>query len=114
MKIDFKCTACGQCCRQGGYVFIDAGEARSIAELLGITKEEFLRLYSERFQGSLRLKGDYNKPCIFLENTSCTVYDKRPSQCRTFPFWGENFKYSGRLREIKSFCRGIKTDREVI
>ncbi len=85
-----------------------------MAALLGMKEEDFLQRYSERFQGSLRLKGNYEKPCIFLEDSRCVIYKERPSQCRTFPFWDENFRYSGQLDKIKSFCRGIKVAKEVV
>lgn len=114
MKIVFKCTTCGNCCRQRGYVFIDKKEIKGLAEVLELDEQEFLRRYSEKVDRRLRITGDYDRPCIFLEENCCRVYEKRPSQCRTFPFWRANFRYSGRLKEISSYCKGIKIEREEI
>jgi len=39
------------------------------------------------FEGSkLSLKEKANNDCIFWQD-GCTVYQSRPLQCRTFPFW---------------------------
>jgi Fe-S-cluster containining protein len=33
--------------------------------------------------------------CAFLDGARCTVYEARPTQCRTFPFWKENLRRRG-------------------
>ena len=35
----------------------------------------------------ISLKEKENYDCIFLSDTGCKVYDARPLQCRTYPFW---------------------------
>jgi Fe-S-cluster containining protein len=45
--------------------------------------------------------------CIFLQDNRCTVYDARPLQCQTFPFWAENLKSPYRWKQVKSECPGI-------
>ena len=37
----------------------------------------------------------------------CTVYESRPTQCRTFPFWPEHVGTRGGWRKLKSYCPGI-------
>lgn len=63
-----------------------------MADRLGVSPSEFERLYVwYKYDGrrSLREKDDYD--CILLDSSTkrCTVYDVRPSQCRTFPFWSD-------------------------
>lgn len=44
--------------------------------------------------------------CPFLKEGKCSVYEARPTQCRTFPFWPElmtEIKYSS----LREFCPGI-------
>ena len=43
----------------------------------------------------------------FLEGARCTVYEARPSQCGTFPFWPENLKSRADWDELGTFCPGI-------
>ncbi|MGM0567884.1 MAG: YkgJ family cysteine cluster protein [Elusimicrobiota bacterium] len=112
MKIEFKCRLCGACCRQEGYVFIEKKEAQEIASFMGMPENDFLKRFCHSYEGRLRLKGDYNKPCILLKEGKCLVYEKRPSQCRTFPYWGENLNMPKRMKDISLFCRGLKLNGE--
>ncbi|MCD8213606.1 MAG: YkgJ family cysteine cluster protein, partial [Campylobacter sp.] len=50
---------------------------------------------------------DYGYACIFFdeENKNCSVYDFRPSQCATFPFW--NY-FKKNLKELEKECMGVK------
>lgn len=45
--------------------------------------------------------------CCFLINNKCTIYEARPLQCRTWPFWPENMKQTTWKKEIKPYCPGI-------
>ena len=49
-----------------------------------------------------------NYACTFfnLEKKQCSIYDVRPVQCRTFPFW-EFFKEN--IEEVYAECPAIKT-----
>ncbi len=88
-------------------MFIERKEVSGIASVLGISPGRFMREYSDSYHCSLRLKGDYKEPCIFLEKNRCLIYEERPSQCRTFPFWGEICKYPEKVKELISYCRGV-------
>jgi len=45
--------------------------------------------------------------CIFLKNGRCSVYDARPTQCRTYPFWpGIVARQDDYWREARH-CEGI-------
>jgi Fe-S-cluster containining protein len=60
---------------------------------LGIDSEEFLRKFIFLVRGDnpffptvkLKLRNDESKCCPFLEKNGCTVYENRPSACRTYP-----------------------------
>ncbi|MDP6388243.1 MAG: YkgJ family cysteine cluster protein, partial [Candidatus Pacebacteria bacterium] len=45
--------------------------------------------------------------CPFLKDGQCIVYDARPTQCRTWPFWPDNMNPSTWKKEIESYCPGI-------
>jgi Fe-S-cluster containining protein len=71
-----------------------------------MTTLEFTRKYTETTYGRLHLR-DPEKNCLFLEDKQCKIYEVRPHQCRTWPFWPENMKKSLWEREIAPVCSGI-------
>jgi Fe-S-cluster containining protein len=82
----------------------------------------FIKIYCRRVPGSkggecLSLKEKSNLDCIFW-NDGCTVYQARPQQCRTFPFWKSLVKSSSSWKDAGTCCPGINTgklhDRETI
>lgn len=107
--LKFKCTGCGQCCTGSpGYIWFTHEEGKNIADSLGISIEDFYLLYSRRINDrySLReIQGSYD--CIFLKNKKCTIYNVRPKQCRTYPWWLSNLKSKKAWNEAAKYCEGI-------
>jgi Fe-S-cluster containining protein len=88
----FECTRCSRCCRHtAGYVFLSADDVDTLARAIGIERQELLRRYCRRISlgvaARISLKEKANLDCVFWENGGCSVYDARPLQCRSFPFW---------------------------
>ena len=51
---------------------------------------QFRRKYVIREHGIYRLVERDDGGCIFLgQDMKCQVYEARPKQCRTYPFWPE-------------------------
>ena len=106
------CAQCdGRCCRgESGYIWVDRAQIERMADFVNLSTEKFATLYLKRVghRYSLReialAKDDY--ACIFFdhEKQTCTVYEVRPRQCRTFPFW-ELFRKN--FNEVKQECPGI-------
>jgi Fe-S-cluster containining protein len=72
-------------------VFLSYKDLNKLASELKMDENSFLSAcchWVEREQGVefLSLKEKSNYDCIFW-NSGCTVYQSRPLQCRTFPFW---------------------------
>ena len=95
----FTCTRCGDCCTgsPGLRLGDDRGDARGSPNSEGRRvesfAERFVRLVGDRFSLIEKPGGD----CIFWDKQAgCTVYDARPVQCRTWPFWPENIATAGR------------------
>lgn len=97
--LQFSCTMCGNCCSgPPGAVWFDEREGQAMAEAIGLKYPEFVRRYARRINGRMslneRLTG-YGHDCVFLDRDSkpgvalCKVYEARPSQCSTWPFWPE-------------------------
>lgn len=86
----FTCTQCGNCCTGApGYVWISDAEVAALARRLGIDGAAFRRRYTRAVRGrGTTLVEKPNNDCAFYERgVGCTVYEDRPKQCRTWPFW---------------------------
>lgn len=110
----FECTRCGHCCGGApGHVWVDDAEIAGLAERLELSEEEFRRRYTLKVPGygiSLTETDDFD--CIFYDRSKgCTVYEDRPRQCRTWPFWGKILT-SPRTWEIEARdCPGMNQGR---
>lgn len=60
-----------------------------MAERVGLDGESFRRRYTTVVKGRGRsLVEQPNYDCVFYDSKrGCTVYEDRPQQCRTWPFW---------------------------
>ena len=105
----FECTQCGNCCTgPPGAVWFTDEEGRGMAEKLGIGIDTFYRKYARKIGSKWSLTerivdGKYD--CVLLDrsenSSSCSVYEARPSQCRTWPFWKENLESPATWDEAK-------------
>jgi len=99
----FTCTQCGNCCGgPPGHVWLNADEIQAMARRLGMTAEEFEQQHTRRIGARRSLLERRNGDCEFLARDGdgkarCTVYEARPVQCRTWPFW------EGSLRSRRSW-----------
>jgi Fe-S-cluster containining protein len=55
-----------------------------ISSRLEISKEEFINKYLENSEESDELRIS-KRPCPFLKNNECEIYDIRPEDCRSYP-----------------------------
>ncbi|MGE0706985.1 MAG: YkgJ family cysteine cluster protein [Planctomycetota bacterium] len=118
----FGCTGCGKCCKgpEPGYVFVTPEEIAAIAETLGHTVEAFGKRFVRRVGDEVySLTVKKNEDCVLWEEgTGCSVYEVRPSQCRSFPFWPEVIVDQESWDEYAEDCPGMGKgrlyDRETI
>jgi len=107
--IRFECQGTGRCCvaHTGyGHVYLTLEDRRRFARHFKISTLSFTRRYCSKTDGHFHLKR-ITGPCEFLEGKSCSVYEARPAQCRTWPFWPENMNARTWNREVRTFCPGV-------
>ena len=106
----FKCTQCGDCCTGApGYVWVNQAEIEGIAAELGESDVEVFEDAYVRKVGIRRSLREFpNGDCVFFdtEKRTCTVYNARPRQCRTWPFWESNLKSPQAWAETCEACPG--------
>jgi Fe-S-cluster containining protein len=129
--LQFTCAQCGNCCTGGpGYVWISTLEIGRLAKHLKLTPKEVIERYCRKIGGRFSLKekrrGDLYD-CIFLTERKppagkgnqlvqttrvCSIYEVRPLQCRTWPFWKENLKDEKTWEKRGERCHGINRGRK--
>lgn len=106
----FECQGSGKCCtsRGGyGYVYLTPADRKRFAEHFKISTSRFTLEYCSREDGHVFLKNP-DRNCRFLVGKRCGVYEARPNQCRTWPFWPENLKnLRAWTKEVAEFCPGV-------
>lgn len=123
MKFECQTSCGGKCCKpqwdgKAGYVFLTKGDMVSISGFL----KKPIKAFAEKAQFAFTrftkkeswqwfLK-DGEKQCQFLKEGKCSIYEVRPTQCRTFPFWPE-LMVNTSYESLKEFCPGIGVGPEV-
>ncbi len=91
----FKCTQCGNCCTgDPGFVWVNAEEIAQLAASQEMEVAEFEERFVRKVGSRKSLVEYKNGDCVFFDSQlrKCTVYEARPRQCRTWPFWNSNVK----------------------
>jgi len=107
--LSFQCTGCGKCCTGSpGYVWVEEEEIREISAVLNLSVEEFSKKFVRRVDERYSLKEHANYDCVFLKDKQCQIYSVRPTQCRTYPFWGRILKSKEAWDTEATVCEGIR------
>jgi uncharacterized protein len=112
----FACTGCGDCCTgEPGYVWVTRAEIQEMAAALGLAPAEFQRQFVRSVGIRKSLVEHSDGDCVFFhgENRRCRVYDVRPRQCRTWPFWASNIASPAAWDETARRCPGCNRGRRV-
>ena len=107
--LNFTCTQCGNCCTGApGVVWVDDTEIKAIADLTGKSTGEVLLMHTRLYAGRRTLTEYANGDCTFFdpEKRGCTIYEARPVQCRTWPFWNSNLKDKASWDSLSPDCPG--------
>ena len=78
---------------------------------LGISKVDFELKFVRAVGNKLSIREHSNGDCVFLDRDTrkCMLYNSRPTQCRTWPFWDENLQSRQAWRQTARSCKGCDT-----
>ncbi len=106
-RFKFSCLQCGACCKVG-FIYLKKGEADKIARSLGMPAAQFKKKYTTWFLWLGRaLKWTQAGGCVFLKDKKCSIYESRPEQCRTWPYWARLLNSRSELERARGYCKGI-------
>lgn len=107
----WECQGSGKCCvshGQMGYVFLSLADRRRLAAYLELSTSQFTRKYCTKTDDQWHIRDEPGAAdCRFLVGKRCGVYEARPTQCRTWPFWPEVMHAKAWQREVAAFCPGV-------
>lgn len=106
----FACQRSGNCCRVGhGRVWIEEQRLPLYAKLMRATVQGFVARNIVQVGARLSLQERADGRCVLLDgNNQCLVYEQRPEQCRTFPYWPELLADHAALERAARYCPGIQ------
>ena len=110
----FSCVRCSSCCRhESGFVFLCEEDLELLTGKLNMDYSIFVKIYCRWVPGEggeeyLSLREKPNFDCIFWDSV-CTVYNARPQQCRTFPFWKSVVNSREAWESTASGCPGMNS-----
>ena len=112
--LKFSCKRCSDCCRHdSGFVYLSENDLDKLSVALKMDRDRVLTMYCRwvtdwKGDEALSLKEKSNKDCILWDN-GCSVYNERPLQCITFPFWESILKSSESWKITGTGCPGINS-----
>ena len=98
-------------------MYLRPQDAQLLANHHGMEVSDWLeRDCSQTIDGRYILKSDqYTDICIYLdEEKKCTVYEVRPAQCKSFPFWAENVRSDRSWKLTVNSCPGLDSEEAFI
>jgi Fe-S-cluster containining protein len=109
--VRFQCQGSGNCCTshgEFGFVFLTKEDRQRFAKHFKMTLDEFTKAYCTKTDKTYSLNERPDNPdCIFLKDKRCSVYEARPTQCRTWPFWPEVMPAKAWSKDVAAFCPGV-------
>jgi Fe-S-cluster containining protein len=107
--LKFACTGCGDCCTgDPGYVWVHRKEIAALARALGMDIGQFESQFVRRVGARKSLREHSNGDCVLFnpQTRQCLVYEQRPRQCRTWPFWESNVSTPRAWQDTTHACPG--------
>jgi Fe-S-cluster containining protein len=113
INLPFLCTKCGKCCKLDD--FLTAGKLNAEPKEYVEVQDKVKYLYEELGKMWEADEAKYDKyltqkPCPFLVNNSCSIYEIRPDGCRLYPktAFGMHDPNCAPLIRFKKMCVVLK------
>lgn len=107
--IAFRCQQCGGCCLWPGSVYFTPDELSRAASACGLSIPEFVARYRLRRLGQDEWELVAARGCPLLDpENRCSIYQARPLQCASYPFWRSKTKNATARREFIRECPGSR------
>lgn len=117
MKFQCQESCGGKCCKKdfisaGGFVFLTKADRDRLTRRLNKPLTDFASLGEfehTSFSGKEAkawFLNDNDQGCIFFKDGKCEVYEDRPIQCKTYPFWPENMDPDA-WKQVAEMCPGV-------
>jgi len=109
--LSFACTRCGHCCSGSpGHVWVSIAEVDRLATRFSVSIQEFGRKYLRMVGSRLSLIESRGGDCVFWDaQAGCQVYEDRPDQCRSWPFWYANVSSAEDWENAARHCPGCNS-----
>ena len=108
--LKFACRQCGGCCGGApGFVWVTNEEIKAMAKEMGLTVAAFEAAFVRLIRpGKKSLNEREDGDCVLLNEQTrrCVLYESRPTQCRTWPFWDQNLTSEKRWKNVAKSCPG--------
>jgi hypothetical protein len=120
--VRFSCTRCSACCRgEPGYVFLARGDIARLLARLGLDFKSFFHDYCSLVDEgngmalSLRevKRENGSNDCVLWGAEGCKVYEDRPIQCSTYPFWSSIMESRASWQREARACPGIDSGKMI-
>ncbi len=121
--LKFECTQCSKCCRfDPGYVFLSYNDLDRLLIHFELSRNIFIEKYCRVVdigdQKRLSLIEKANYDCIFWKDGGCTIYEARPLQCRSYPFWKpfltDREAWDAEAESCPGMNNGLPVEREAV
>lgn len=89
-------------------MWVGDGEIQKLAQALGLPIATFEARFVRQVNNRKSLIEVQDGDCIFFDrdNRRCRVYEHRPIQCRTWPFWQSNLRSRTMWEAVARVCPG--------
>lgn len=112
--LNFSCTKCSNCCRgKPGFVFLSKNDLTNLAEWFNLSLGSFVDSFCRKAvwrdgTSVVSLIEKENFDCVFWQDgKGCSVYEARPVQCKTYPFWKRVIADKNAWKVESMECPGI-------
>jgi Fe-S-cluster containining protein len=106
---NFKCQNSGNCCKASGFVYVSAENIQKMADILNLDLSQFKETFVQKDNGWEVVASQTFRPNCFLDDQHhCTVYEGRPTACKTYPNWPSIWQTDEALIAESTQCPGLK------